>query len=42
MEINREKLDFSKLDFIKNEKNLKDLKILSEKILQVKSKEEQL
>ena len=32
------KLDFSKLDFIKNEKNLKDLKILSEKILQGKIK----
>ena len=32
------KLDFSKLDFMKNEKNLKDLKILSEKILQGKIK----
>ena len=34
------KLDFSKLDFIKSEKNLSDLKTLSAKILQGKLKEE--
>ena len=38
MKLIQDKLDFSKLDIIKNEKGLKDLKSLSNKILKGKIK----